>query len=80
MPEKQTSDEPKLKDEKLYIAEELREDKRCAHVFKRRSPYMVECTKCHVGYQDSPDSPFPVEELTEYYANSKNREFYKKLL
>jgi hypothetical protein len=63
-----------------YTSDELRDDARCSHFFRRVSPYKVECTKCHSGYYDSPDSEFPVDELNEYYQMPKTKDFYKKLL
>jgi hypothetical protein len=51
----------------VYSSGKFDEDKNCSHHFKRVSPYKVECTKCHVGFFDSPDSPFPISELNMYY-------------
>ena len=62
-----------------YTADELKDDKQCAHHFKRVSPYRVECSKCHAGYMDSPDSPFPVEELNSYYQIPEVQEYNKWL-
>jgi hypothetical protein len=64
-------------DEAIYTADDISEDKRCSHVFYRVSPNRVECKMCHAGYMDSPNSPFPIDELNEFYKEPKNQEYYK---
>lgn len=64
---------------KLFVAAELTNDERCSHSFKRVSSHRVECTKCHVGLYDDPNSPVPIEALNEYYNNPKTQKFNKWL-
>jgi hypothetical protein len=66
-------------DSKIYSAGELKDDARCSHRFKRVSSYKVECSKCHVGLYDDPNSPVPIEALNEFYENPKNQAYNKWL-
>lgn len=63
----------------VYTAGEFSNDNKCAHKFKRVSPYQIQCVKCHVGFYDSPDSPFPVDELNEYFQIPEVQKYNKWL-
>jgi hypothetical protein len=75
----QTTTSPDEPESIVYVAKEFGNDQKCAHHFKRVNPYRVECQKCHCGWQDSPDSPFPIEDLNMYYELDRVKQYNKSL-
>lgn len=55
------------KDPFEYTVTTLHEKEGCKHNFERRGATKLECTKCGVGLIDSPDRPFPIEEINKHY-------------
>jgi hypothetical protein len=65
-------------EEDLYLADDLvKEDKKCSHFFVRVAANRVECKKCHSGFIDAGD--FPIDELNDFYAGEKNRDYFKSI-